>query len=55
MAGEHADVVERLAAKVLAWQKSLPESPLRAGGGMRTPPAKGKQVPAAKTKEMGSD
>jgi len=55
VAGQHADVVERLAAKVLAWQKSLPESALRAAGGLRTPPAKRKQVPAAKMKEMGSD
>jgi N-acetylgalactosamine-6-sulfatase len=39
VAGEHPDVVERLSAEVLAWQKTLPESPLRTSGQAKMPPA----------------
>jgi N-acetylgalactosamine-6-sulfatase len=33
LAKEHPDVVERLAGELLAWQKSLPESPIQADAG----------------------
>jgi hypothetical protein len=32
-AEKHPDVVERLAAKVLAWQKTLPEGPVEKTAG----------------------
>jgi arylsulfatase A-like enzyme len=33
VAEHHADVVERLAAQVLAWQKTLPEGPVEPSAG----------------------
>jgi hypothetical protein len=33
LAGEHPDIVDRLAEKVLAWQQTLPPGPVEPGAG----------------------
>ncbi len=45
VADGHADVVERLAARVLAWQKTLPEGPLEPTAGKNDYPWPGTQGP----------
>lgn len=43
LAGQHADVVEKLAAQALAWQKELPAGPADPGAGKNDPPWPGKK------------
>lgn len=50
VAEHHKDVVERLAGKVLAWQKTLPEGPVEAAAGKDDYPWPGKAKPAAAEK-----
>jgi arylsulfatase A-like enzyme len=46
VADQHKDIVERLAAKVLAWQKTLPEGPVETVAGKSDYPWPGKPKPA---------
>ena len=49
-ADKHPDVVERLAGKVLAWQKTLPPGPMDPGAGKDDYPWPGKgQRPSGRT------
>jgi len=47
-AEKHPDVVERLAAKVLAWQKTLPPGPMDPTAGKDDYPWPGKPLPASR-------
>ena len=51
VAGQHPDVAERLAAKALAWQQTLPESLCRTEGPKRPPP-KARQTPGAPARKQ---
>jgi hypothetical protein len=38
VADRHADIVERMSAQVLAWQKTLPAGPIEAAAGSNAYP-----------------
>jgi hypothetical protein len=45
VAENHPEVVARLSAQLLAWQKQLPTGPIDPGAGSRAYPWPGKKIP----------